>query len=616
MPRFLITAPDGTKYQLDGPDGSTADDALKIIQAQHPASHNPVADMPSMDPSAGGSTLRPFGIDTGIKTPEWLDRGLSGVGKAMTDLGQGAAQTIGAASRKDVAESRKLDAPLAATTGGKVGELAGNLVMMAPSIAIPGGQGAGFLAATRAAATTGAALGFLQPSTSTGETLSNAALGGAVGGVTPALGRGLQAVGNYATGYVAPLFAKGQEGIAGRALLQAAGSPQAATQAANALKAAAPAVSGVQPTMGMVSKNGGLAQLQRAVANNPDAAAAFSARDQTNSNALLDAVRGIAGAPGQREFFAADRDAAAKVLYGRARANYDPSSVTPEMQSSIDSLLKRPSITQGSKDAQRIAMEDGRLPSSDGSFASLEDVGHSLDDQISALNAAGQKKLAGKVTQTKNQLLDLMDNLSPDHKEARATYAEMSKPINRMDVGQALLDKLSSAMNDFGIQKQLRPTSFAEALAAGDATAKKATGFSGAKMDQILSPEDMKTLQGVGQTLGQVRDAQTLGKAVGSNTAQNQISQDALRQIAGPLGLPQGFAENALMQTLMRPQQFVGKLAEPKITELLQNAALNPQAASALMLKQLAKTDDPKIRNALARALLLGGRTTAETMGQ
>ena len=563
--------------------------------------HNPAADMPSMDPTQGMSTF---------------DKFAAGAGQAVVNTARGLGQMVGLADRGDVAEQRKRDAPLDASTAGKLGNFAGNVGVMAIPTMLAPVAGAGFLASTGINAGVGALAGLAQPSTSTGETLKNAAIGTVAGGAAPAIGRGLQAGYNYGKSFLAPLFESGQQNIAGRTLAHFAGSPQDAQAAATAMQSARPALPGVQPTMGMSSNNAGLATLQRSLANNPDVATAFAARDQGNTNAILDALQKIAGEPGKREMFAADRDAAANVLYGRARANYDPASVTPEMQGSIDALLKRPSITQGSKDAQRIAMEDGRVPSADGSFASLEDVGHSLDDQINALKTAGQTKLAGKVVQTKNQLLDLMDNLSPDYKEARATYAEMSKPINTMDVGQTLLDKLSPALNEYRSQKVLRPSSFAEALAAGDATAQKATGFSGAKMDQVLGPQDMATVKGVGQTLGQVSDAQSLGRALGSPTAQNLIAQDAVRQFAGPLGLPKGFTENTLMQTLMRPQQLVGKYAEPRITQMLGSAALNPQEAATLMRKALTTTDDPRFRNYLARALLLGGRAETAALSQ
>lgn len=112
-----------------------------------------------------------------------VSNALSGAGKAFVDLGRGAGQYLGLVSRQDVQNSRERDAPLMATGSGKVGNIVGNIAATAPALAIPGANtvaGAGLI---------GAATGALQPSVSTGETLRNTALGGA-------LGAGGQAVGN------------------------------------------------------------------------------------------------------------------------------------------------------------------------------------------------------------------------------------------------------------------------------------------------------------------------------------------------------------------------------------------------------------------------------------
>lgn len=109
------------------------------------------------------------------------DKVLAGVGKTMTDLGRGAGQMLGLVSRDDVAEARKLDAPLMNTKAGAVGNFAGNLAMLAPTAMIPGANtlaGAGLI---------GAATGLLQPSTSTTETLTNVGLGGAGGAAGQAI---------------------------------------------------------------------------------------------------------------------------------------------------------------------------------------------------------------------------------------------------------------------------------------------------------------------------------------------------------------------------------------------------------------------------------------------
>lgn len=195
MPQFLITAPDGTKYNVTGPEGSTADQALAQVQAQHSAPAARSFDIvngeqvPTGSPAALAAQSPIARPDPNSSSPVGSEIGamasnaFSGAGKAFVDLGRGAGQYFGLTSRQDVQDSRERDAPLMATGAGKVGNIAGNIAATLPALAIPGANtvvGAGAI---------GAATGALQPSTSTGETLRNTGLGGA-------LGSGGQAVGN------------------------------------------------------------------------------------------------------------------------------------------------------------------------------------------------------------------------------------------------------------------------------------------------------------------------------------------------------------------------------------------------------------------------------------
>jgi hypothetical protein len=104
-------------------------------------------------------------------------RFLQGAGKAVHDVGQGLGQMVGLTSRADVEESRRIDAPLMKTgVAANAGNIVGNLGMMAP-VALAGGL------TVPAAAAVGVGTGLAQPSTSTGETLTNMALGGVGGAV-------------------------------------------------------------------------------------------------------------------------------------------------------------------------------------------------------------------------------------------------------------------------------------------------------------------------------------------------------------------------------------------------------------------------------------------------
>lgn len=104
-----------------------------------------------------------------------LDKFRAGMGKAFYDLGRGAGQMVGLVSRDDVAESRRLDAPLMDTGAGVAGNITGNVAAFAPTALIPGAN------TVTGAGLAGAGMGLLAPSTSTKETVTNVLLGGAGG---------------------------------------------------------------------------------------------------------------------------------------------------------------------------------------------------------------------------------------------------------------------------------------------------------------------------------------------------------------------------------------------------------------------------------------------------
>lgn len=203
MPTYLITAPDGRKFRITG-DG-TQEEALAQIQSQYSAPKQAEPEAPA-NPTEGGGTLRPFGIDTGIKTPQAVDRFLSGAGRAMDQIGLGARQLLAPiadanaasyakqrglqyagnenqqAAQQAVADSRQTDAPLLATTAGKAGNIAGGIAAAVPASLVPGANtvaGAGLI---------GGAFGALQPADSAKERAANVGLGAATGAGAQYLG--------------------------------------------------------------------------------------------------------------------------------------------------------------------------------------------------------------------------------------------------------------------------------------------------------------------------------------------------------------------------------------------------------------------------------------------
>ena len=162
-------------------------------------------------------------------------------------------------------------------------------------------------------------------------------------------------------------------------------------------------------------------------------------------------------------------------------------------------------------------------------------------------------------------------------------------------------DRLVPALGDFGAERTT-PATFANALRNGERTAVAATGRPNATLEGMLEPNQLQMLQGVAQQLGRRANAEELGRAVGSPTAQNLVSQNLLRQILGPLGLPEGWAEGAVGQGVGRLPQWLLQTAEPRVLNRLSEALLNPQDAANLLM--LAAPG----RNALADVLTQTGR--------
>lgn len=178
MPIYTLQGPDGKTYKIEGPAGATADQLAAVIQGGGKSREQRIAEQQAADRKEFDPTVGMSGTD----------RFLAGVGKAMTDVGRGVGQMVGLVDRGDVAASRQLDAPLMNTGAGAAGNFAGNVAMLAPTAMIPGANtvtGAGVI---------GAAAGLAQPSTSTQETLTNLALGGAGGAAGQAVANKLPSV--------------------------------------------------------------------------------------------------------------------------------------------------------------------------------------------------------------------------------------------------------------------------------------------------------------------------------------------------------------------------------------------------------------------------------------
>lgn len=432
----------------------------------------------------------------------------------------------------------KTGAPAAATLGGKAADLA----IRSTGGAINGAASTALIDPSHAGA--GAAIGAILPPGI-----------GAIGGLTGYTGKALKSL-------VQPLTDSGQQAIAGSVLRRfAEGGPTALN-----LKELVP---GSLPTLAEASGNAGLAGLQRGARSMPENINAFVGHEQANAAARTAALDNVAGDATKLEFFQGERRAMGKQLYDDALAIVPPPP-TPYLKGQITQLLKRPSIDTASRKAQQWAIERGEKPFMNGSMQGLHDTKTALDDMINEAVIKGQGGHAEALKATQAKLLDVMEKFSPAYKEARVTYAAMSKPVNSMEAMQGM--RLTDAKGDMTLSK----------IKTGIEGLERARGAAGFNNAKSIDTSEMAQLQALHDDLLRQNNL-SLGKAAGSDTFQNFATNNILESV-----LPGGFGAKFVRGKFGTLAAQGGKLAysgaDSAIRSKLTTMMLDPAAAQAALI--------------------------------
>lgn len=517
-----------------------------------------------------------------------VERFTAGMGKAVADLGRGLGQYIPAVrngslstlvTRDDVADSRRTDARLMNTGAGRWGNVAGNVALLAPTAMIPGAN------TLTGAATIGAVAGALQPSTSTKETLTNTAFGGVAAPATIVGVRGGQALYQGAKGLVEPLTKAGQERIAADVLRRSATDPARAAQVAGQARELVP---GSPPTLAQSAQDPGLAQLERAILNNPEYAPALQQRYAAQGAARMNAVQDVAGTQDHYDAIKAGRQIFANEDYAKAMAQGIDQDMARALQPQIQNLMQRPSIQKAQGMARWLAAENGQKIDSFGSLQGMDWLKKALDDQISKASQPGSsigKEELRALVQTKNDLMATLEQIAPGYKQANDAYAAMSRQVNSMDVARALMDKLQKPGSEYaGRSAKEMGDAYMRALSMAQDSVKKATGMNKSISD-VMSTRDIAQLEAVAWDLGRKGFVENAGRAVGSNTMQNMASQNMLRRILGPTGMPETWAESTMLQSFLTPVQAASRLtgADKRIMDRITMGLLDPMDGVGLL---------------------------------
>lgn len=340
-------------------------------------------------------------------------------------------------------------------------------------------------------AATGAAFGAAAPVTTegdyAGEKAAQIGAGAAVGGVLPPLAQGVTKGASIVRNVIDPLLPGGTARSAVRLANTAAGDRRDAVIAA--MTGARSGVPGSTPTAGQAAVPAGSAEfsaLQKAAQTY--APSEYAAIDAAQQGARKTAMQTVGGTPQTLEAAVASRGAQAGRDYGAAYGQ--AIKADPELAR----LAKNPFVAQALPDAQRLAAAEGINPKTD-LTRFLHFVKLSLDKQIAKTGDTAlsntERRAAGDA---KDALVAWIAKKNPAYDAARANFAAASAPINEMQLGQFLENKLTAPLGT-----SERAASFAQAVRDAPGTIRRATTGSQRyeNLSDILTPQQMKVVNAI-----------------------------------------------------------------------------------------------------------------------
>lgn len=406
-----------------------------------------------------------------------------------------------------------------------------------------------------------------------------AAVGGAV--AVPAAIETTKAAGRTVAGLVTPFTQGGREKIVGETM---SGLSSDASRARANLAGADDLVS--DPTTAQASRDVGLAGLERTIRSQP-AGTRFAEKASKANEARTILLSGIAKDRQAVEAAEAARDASTAGLRNEAFKNSSP-VVMKTLEKSVDDVLAGET---GNRLPVEKAMEwvRSRLATVNSDPKRLYNVRKDINDAIAGKFEAensGLRLAAKELAQIRNVIDSSLELSAPGFKNYLSEYAKQSRPIKQMEVLQDVSGRVVNAGTDIAGNQIISQAKWFNVVT------KNKDGLS-----KVLDKGQMGVLEKIGKDLdrGAFSD---YGKAVGSNTYQNLSTANVLgAALGGRVNMP------AWLQTVSRPLQWVYRVPDERMQELLVEAMLDPKIGKMLLDKA-----SPRNMTEVSRALAMKAR--------
>jgi hypothetical protein len=400
---------------------------------------------------------------------------------------------------------------------------------------------------------------------------------------------------------VQPFTQAGREVIVGNVLRKLATEPDLA---ASRLAQAEPLVPGVRPTTAATAFDPGLAGLETSLRSATfDPSNLFGARLSSNQQALLDAFRRISGKPGSVPAAEAKRTEVTRPMREEAFAGVtvDPvtfqSGVNLVVNRAIDNVMASPvGVRMDVESAMKWATErvaKGKTP------MSLYEVRKDLADAVQGKYNQENPSLRlakGQLKDVIKAVDDVIDASAPGFRAYMDKYSKMSGPIDQMKMLQEIERKVTTGQPNLMTGEPV--------LAAGSLRRQLANKAD--ELDLKLSIPAQKRLDNIIDEINRGMASTAPGvRAPGSNTFQNMSMGNLIGRV-----FSESMADNTTLRTMTRPLDWLYKLPDQQVQQLLVESMLDPKLASVLISKANMMKVEPLAKSLRQKAEQLGFGTT------
>jgi len=400
---------------------------------------------------------------------------------------------------------------------------------------------------------------------------------------------------------VKPFTQTGREVIVGNVLNRLATDPE---RAALNLQQAQPLVPGVRVTTAAGARDPGLAAAETAI-RALDQSGAFPSVLSANQQALLESFRRLGGragdatTPGSIPYAEAKRTAITKPMREEAFAGMtvDPETfqrgINLVVNKAIDNVMASPvGVRQDVEVAMKFAADRiKRAKTPEELYEVRKDLAGAAQGKYNQENPS-LRLAKGQLNEVIRSVDDVIDAAAPGFKNYMAQYEKSSSAIDQMRLLQGIESKVTTGQTNLMTNEPV--------LAAGALRRQVAT-----KAEEIgakLSPAAQRRLDNIIDEINRGQAATAPGvKAPGSNTFQNMSMGNLIGRV-----FSESMADNTTLRTMTRPLDFLYKLPDQQIQQLLVEAMLDPKLAATMMSKANVMKVEPLAKSLRKKAEELG----------